>query len=66
MKIIEQKIPGTGPITEYSGSTVFNMNSGKSLKIKTSPEGIKILDMKIPSDKKWKVFLKLHITETDL
>lgn len=66
MQIVEQTIPGSGPITEYSGSTVLNMNSGKSLKIETSPRGIEILDMQVPLGKQWKVLLKLHITETDL
>jgi len=66
IELLEQIIPAIGAIKEYSGSTTFNMDSEKILIIETSPRGDDILDIEVPSGKKWKVSLKLHITETDL
>ena len=65
MRIDTQTTPAIAAKTEYNGSTTLNINSGKSLKIETTPQGDEILNIAVPSGKKWKVSLKVHITETN-
>jgi len=66
IEIITQVIPAIESVTNYVGSGKFEVDSGKSLKIETSPRGEDILDLTVPSGKKWEILLKLHITETNL
>ena len=64
--VVQTVIPAVGAATLYSGSTTFDIDANKTLKIETSPDGEDILDSTVPVGKKWKVSIKVSITETDI
>jgi hypothetical protein len=52
-------------ITYMHGDATITMEAGKSLKIKTSPEGEKITDIECPVGKEWNVIISVDIIETE-
>ena len=66
MEILTQTTPAIAATIKYSGSTSFNIIAGKSLIMETTPNGIDILDIEVPSGKQWKVSISVHVTETDV
>ncbi len=50
----------------YRGTTTTEILYGKGIKIETSPGGAEILDETVPEGKKWRVYIHLEITETDV
>jgi len=51
--------------TVRTGSSVFTIEAGKSLKIETSPSGVELFDEEVPAGKQWEVVIHIEITETD-
>ena len=47
------------------GDDDFDLSAGKSLKIETSPRGEDVLDVTVPSGKKWHVHVAVVIQEVD-
>ena len=49
----------------YSGKDNVEVTEGKSLKIEISPFGDEILNVECPIGKKWNVYIRIYISETD-
>ena len=49
----------------YSGVGNDEVTEGQSYKIETSPLGKDILNVECPAGKKWNVYTRIYITETD-
>ena len=49
----------------YSGRDNVEVTEGKSFKIETSPNGDEILDVECPAGKRWNVYMRIYISETD-
>jgi len=64
MQIITQEVPPFPGRKEYTGDTVFSMSEKKKLIIDTTGEDGKILEIKVPDGKSWKVYIKVNIIET--
>lgn len=52
--------------TTKSGTAVLEIPAGKNLKIETTPEGEEILNVTVPTGKKWTVNISVSITETSV
>jgi len=48
-----------------TGQQTVEIAAEKRLKIKTSPDGEEIFNEKVPTGKKWSVYIYLEIRETD-
>ena len=49
-----------------TGAGVYELEAGTRLRILTRPDGIEIMDSRVPDGKKWKVLLSIHIEETSV
>ena len=54
----------TGTIVKSGGGT-FEVSSGKSIKIETSPGGVTYLNEVVPSGKKWTVNISIQVKVED-
>ena len=57
---VPQKVAYTG----QAGN--IEVTSGKTLKIETTPGGGEILETTVPAGKKWTVYVKVEIQESDV
>ena len=57
--------PARMELTNKTGEIFFDMDEGKHLKIKNTSEEGHIFDQKVPTGKKWRVFINMKISESD-
>ena len=65
MDLRKVSFPAIPAKSNYSGSGEVVVDSGKHLKIETTPGGLDILDVVVPEGKTWKVRIDISIEETE-